>query len=219
MAGFIQTGVLNKRAWLFVPMNEDKQISEPALLRLAREGDLDAFTRLFEPLRRKIWAVAWRLVGTDEAEDVVMDTYLKAWKALPGFDGRSALGTWLCRIARNRALDVLRSRAVWQRHTQPEGEVVDEIGQLPDASVPHPAAVAACAESAGVVRQALNQLSAEHRQTLLLRYADDLGYGEIAAATGVSIGTVMSRLFYAHRKMKKLLSRPELAALLKGDGP
>jgi RNA polymerase sigma-70 factor (ECF subfamily) len=61
------------------------------------------------------------------------------------------------------------------------------------------------AETQGQVRRALERLPAEHRTALLMRYADDMSYAEIAAATGVSIGTVMSRLFYGKRKLKALL--------------
>jgi len=183
-----------------------------ALLEQARHGDAEAFARLFEPWRPTLYAVACRLVGESDAEDVVMDTYLKAWRALPGFSGRSALRTWLYRIARNCALDCLRAR----RHTVSENDGrtrEDEPGprDWPDPRQRTPAEAVAGAEVGDLIGQALARLGEEHRATLLLRFADGLSYAEIAAATGVSIGTVMSRLFNGRRKLQRLLAELELA--------
>ena len=170
---------------------------------------MQAFTELFEPLRRKIYSIACRLVGPDSAEDVVMDTYLKAWKALPAFGGRSSLSTWLCRIACNTAMDVLRSRKNTVSLPEPGGQPDDAAPEVADVAQDSPDAAAARRESRDIVTQALQQLPEPHRATLLLRYADDLSYTEIAAATNVSLGTVMSRLFYAKRKLRAVLSEYE----------
>lgn len=103
------------------------------LLKLARQGDMDAFAELFEPLRAKIYAVACRLVGASEADDVVMETFLKAWQALPRFGGRSTLSTWLCRIARNQALDLLRKRQTRDRRETHGKDAERAISMYPDA--------------------------------------------------------------------------------------
>jgi RNA polymerase sigma-70 factor (ECF subfamily) len=184
---------------------------DQALLEQARRGDAEAFARLFEPWRATLYSVACRLVGESDAEDVVMDTYLKAWRALPGFSGRSALRTWLYRIAHNCALDCLRAR----RHTvsENEGRERDDDGAArdwPDTKQRSPAEAVAGAEVTDLVGQAMAQLGDEHRTTLLLRFADELSYAEIAAATGVSIGTVMSRLFNGRRRLQRLLAELEL---------
>jgi RNA polymerase sigma-70 factor, ECF subfamily len=182
---------------------------QQALLERARHGDADAFAGLFDPWRPTLHAVACRLVGDSDAEDVVMDTYLKAWRALPGFSGRSSLRTWLYRIAHNCALDNLRAR----RHfvTEPAGHD-DDAGprDWPDTRQRSPAEAVAGAEIDALVRQAIDGLGEEHRVTLLLRFADGLSYSEIAAATGVSLGTVMSRLFNGRRKLQRALSALEL---------
>ena len=179
--------------------------SEAALLARARNGDIEAFAELFEPLRAKAVAVAARIVGPDRAEDVAMDAFLQAWKALPAFGGRSSLSTWLLRIARNRALDVLRAENV--RRAEPL-DAPDEDGRarpLPDLTADTPAQIVERRDLTSCVERALETLPPMHRQCLLHRYADDLSYAEIAAATGVSIGTVMSRLFNARRKLKAAL--------------
>jgi RNA polymerase sigma-70 factor, ECF subfamily len=192
-------GLNNTGAW---PVYKQMERPESALLMdRARQGDVDAFAELFEQLRSRVFTVAWRLVGSNDAEDVVMETYLKAWKALPGFNQRASLETWLYRIAHNCAVDVLR-----KRRPLPDGqrEPVD-VEALADPRARPPDEAAAASDLAREVRQALDTLSPEHRTALRLRYSDGLSYAEIAAATGVSIGTVMSRLFNGKRRLQQQL--------------
>ena len=170
--------------------------SEVQLIEEARKGNMDAFARLFEPYRPMVSGVAMRLVGPTDADDVLMDTFLKAWKAIPGFRGGSAIRTWLYRICSNCAHDCLRAR---QRRPVSLDEDADGEGAKGMDSD------AAAHEIAAAVDAALRKLSDEHRATLLLRFADGLSYSEIAAATGVAIGTVMSRLFHARRNLKRIL--------------
>jgi len=177
------------------------------LIADAQAGDMDAFAALFEALRPMAFAVASRLIGPDDADDVVMEAYLKAWQALPRFSGRSSLKTWLYRITHNCALDMIRARD--RRKERVAQEPAEESGRtletLPDETARAPDEDTVRAELAGEVREALVRLSREHRLTLEFRFADGLSYAEIAAATGVSIGTVMSRLFNAKRKLRRVL--------------
>ena len=166
---------------------------------------MDAFVELFEPLRGKMHAVASRLVGADDAEDAVMDTFLKAWKALPRFDGRASLSTWLYRIAYNQSLDLIRRRKFRNGRRAFGKEADAALLHATDATQPDASDALVRGEAVGEVRQAMALLPDAHRAVLLLRYADDLSYAEIAAATGVSVGTVMSRLFNAKRKLKAAL--------------
>jgi len=177
------------------------------LLHRAKAGDMDAFAELFEPLRPKIYAVACRLTGPDEADDVVMDTFLKAWEVLPGFRGGSSLSTWLCKIARNKALDALRKRSTRSRHFVPDENVKSEIAYQVDLQQSAPDREIVRKERRSEVMQAVMQLPEAHRTVLLLRYVDGLSYLEIAATTGVAIGTVMSRLFHGKRKLRTFMSR------------
>jgi RNA polymerase sigma-70 factor, ECF subfamily len=189
-------------------MDPSNLVTEKAddLVRRARAGDMDAFTTLFESFREMVRRIAWRLVGESEAEDVVMETYLKAWQAVPNFRGGAALKTWLYRIAYNVSVDFLRRRARQTRHFVSEADLgSDHPLEIADERQAGADEVMESAETALIVRQALEKLPAEHRATLLMRFADDMSYAEIAAATGVSIGTVMSRLFYGKRKLKVVL--------------
>lgn len=167
---------------------------------------MSAFTELFEPLRPGLFRVALRLVGPDEAEDVVMETYLKAWQSLPKFREGSKLKTWLYRIAYNSSIDVIRQRGRRKetsisQHEDGEAAVRD----IPDTNQPGPDELVEKNELVATVRTALERLPEPHRVALQLRYTDGLSYLEIAAATNVSMGTVMSRLFNGKRKLRQIL--------------
>lgn len=179
------------------------------MLRQAQDGDVEAFARLFESYRPMLTAVACRLVGPDSCDDVAMETYLKAWRGLGTFGRRSSVSTWLCRIARNCAMDFRRrdSREAARRAPAENGagqsalaRVPDETGRAPDEEILH-------RELVDQVSTAVAQLSENHRTVLLLREVDGLNYRDIAATTGASIGTVMSRLFHARRRLQKIVER------------
>ena len=176
------------------------------LLTRAQKGDMEAFAEMFEPLRPLLVAVASRLVDRDLAQDVVMDTFLKAWQALPRFAGRASLRTWLFRIARNCALDHIR-RAQRRREVSLADDESGHAAQRDVADVyqPSPSKQMERSETAAHVRAAMGRLPELHRTVLELRFQDDLSYTEIAAVLGVSIGTVMSRLFNAKKKLRRAL--------------
>jgi RNA polymerase sigma-70 factor (ECF subfamily) len=177
-------------------------MSDNEALDRARAGDVEAFAELFEALRPMVFAVACRMVGPNDAEDVVMSVYLKAWRALPGFNGRSTLKSWLYRITCNACLDLVRARNRRKEVQMPEAGP-DSAAELPDESGHSPADGAALTDLAGLVDACLAELPDLYRTTLLLRHADGLSYKDIAAATGVSVGTVMSRLFNGRRKLQQ----------------
>ncbi|MFA4943328.1 MAG: sigma-70 family RNA polymerase sigma factor [Lentisphaeria bacterium] len=188
------------------------RISE--LLRRSREGDREAFAELFEPYRPLVIRVACRLAGQELCDEAVLDTCLKGWRALPRFTGAAALGRWWCTIARNATLDLLRQRQRRQLHevslfepvsagSRPDSHEPTHLERLPDRSIPTPEEQVCQRELGECLDRGLARLSAEHRAALLLREVDGLSYREIAAATGVAIGTVMSRLFHARRNLRK----------------
>lgn len=173
-------------------------------LRRAQSGDTEAFAAVFEGLRPMVTAIAVRMLGPADGEDAVMEIFLKAWKALPGFSARSSLKTWLYRIAMNHCNDHLRYRVRHPEEPLPE----DGEGRLRDIPAPPqdtPLDQLMDRDRQALLDRCLARLPEIHRVVLLLRYADGLGYGEIAAATGVSAGTVMSRLFHARRKLLAML--------------
>lgn len=180
------------------------------LIKRARNGDCDAFAEVFERYRPLLYSLSCRMVGYSDADDVVMDTYLKAWRSLPGFQGRCALKTWLIKVFRNCATDLLRKRNRERARISSESASNDDRGPLheriADDDRRSPDREAELDDLGEHLRLALAELSDDHRTAILLREADGLSYGEIANATGVGIGTVMSRLFYAKRRLRRILS-------------
>jgi len=179
----------------------------PDLLEAARLGDVEAFAQIFESARPMIHRVAYRMVGPNDCDDVVMDSYLKAWRGMAGFRGGSSTSTWLCRITRNCALDALRARSRRQdKHVSTESsDMTTVVESLPDGHAQAPDASAASRDLGRQLSRALEDLSEDHRRALLLREVDGLSYRELAAAEGVQVGTIMSRLFYARRRLRKIL--------------
>ena len=167
-----------------------------------RAGDASAFRELVHATEATVFRLAAALVGDrDEAADVVQETYIRAWDAREALrDGAAALG-WLCRIARNVAHD--RRRSWWSRVRAPLAEAALEA--RPAEGGPAPDEALAAEESAGSVRRALAALPEKHRVVLVLREIEGMSYDEIAAALGIPIGTVESRLHRARAGLARRL--------------
>jgi RNA polymerase sigma-70 factor (ECF subfamily) len=184
---------------------------DPGLVRAAQQGDMGAFEELVARHRDKIYARALGIVrNEEEAIDLCQGAWVKGWQRLPQFLGESSFGTWITRIVINLCLDYLRRQ---RRHPQESiEELVAESGgverQMPVVTV-NPTAGLERAELRQRIDQALSQLSHEHRTVLILHEFEQMGYKDVAKAMGCSIGTVMSRLFYARRKMAALLAGVE----------
>jgi len=177
------------------------------LLALARAGDLAAFSEWFERYRGLVHRAASRLIA-DAADEVTMVVALKMWESPPEFRGEGALVRWLLRITRNAAMDEWRRRNRREVTESVSAESLEGqplVERLPAPETEGPAARAEAEERHAAFERALARLSPEHRQTLVLREVDGLDYREIAATTGVSMGTVMSRLFHARRRLRRLL--------------
>lgn len=143
-----------------------------------------------------------------DAWDIAQEAFIKAWRAVPSFKLDSSFYTWLYRIAHNCAYDWLRKRKM-----QNAGEFDDNrVDHQPDPTaeaMPHgavrPDKALANAELGVRIREAVAKLSEDHRTAILLREVEGLQYDEIAKVMGSSLGTVMSRLFYARKKLQELL--------------
>jgi RNA polymerase sigma-70 factor (ECF subfamily) len=179
------------------------------LLRQAQEGDMEAFATVFEQFRPLMSTVAYRLVGSNDSDDVVMDSFLKAWRALPTVRNLNAVRSWLCQTVRNTALDLLRKQnriSARVLENTPDEDGHELLDQVADQAAPVADRQNELSELTDILQDVLGELGEDHKTVILLREADGLSYQEIASATGVGIGTVMSRLFYAKRKLRKLLT-------------
>lgn len=187
------------------------------LVRAVRAGDLAAFNGLVERYQQTVYAVVLRLVRDRYlAEDIVQDAFLRAYTALDDFRGGS-FRAWLLRIAHNRALDVLRSR---QRRPEaplePSGDD-QSPSRATDSSQPSPFDHAARADLRRRLDAALAQLPDDQRVTVVLSDIEGFSYEEIAAITGVSLGTVKSRLSRGRARLRSLLLADEASReLLEG---
>ena len=172
---------------------------EQDILRRAQQGDSEAFRQLVEAYQTQVYRLALRMCGADGADDVTQDAFVAAWRTLPNFRSDCRFSTWLYRLTTNAAIDYLRRE---KRH-RAAGDIAEL--ELPD-DAPTMQELSERAETQSRVRRALSRLSDEHRQVLLLRYMQELDYGEIAAALEVSEGTVKSRINRAKARLRELLT-------------
>jgi len=163
-----------------------------------------------------MYHLAWKMLGSPtDAADVVQEAFLRAFRGLSEFHGKSSFRTWIYRITVHCCLNHLR-----QRQRRPQMEYLDEVdhGEAAECEVrlhgelPAPDRAAELQDLRAAIDNALADLSPNHRLTFVLREYNGLSYKEIADITGVSIGTVMSRLHYARKRLQELLLefRPSL---------
>lgn len=171
--------------------------NEATLLARCRAGDQQAFRVLLEAHHQQVYRTAYALTAdADEAADITQETFLKAWRALPGFRGEASVGTWLTRLALNTARDHLRRR----RRPAPLALLLGTGSRAAD----DPAVAAADRDE---LARALRQLPARGREVVALRYGRDLSLAEIAALLDCPEGTVKSRLHGALARLRVLLRR------------
>lgn len=182
--------------------------SDVDLVRAAQKGDVMAFEELVARHRDKIYARAFSMMrNEDEALDLSQDAWVKGWQRLKQFQGQSSFVTWMTRIVINLCLDQLRKHK--RERTESIEAMNEESGgverQMP-VITPNPSEGLERTELRSRIDRAMGQLSYEHRTVLILHEFEELEYKEIAKRMTCSIGTVMSRLFYARRRMASLLA-------------
>lgn len=179
---------------------ESEATSEHDWIHLAQTGDRTAFQRLAEAHVERLCRCALAMCHDRQiAEDLAQETLIEAWRSLARFDGRCLFSTWLYGILRHRFLKHIRRAA----NLRPHGELTDAAERLPDAAA-GPEARLQQAEDAARLRQALEQLSYEHRQVIELRFFGDARLEDIAVLLDVALGTVKSRLHNGLEKLRKL---------------
>ena len=189
---------------------------DAALIERCRAGDVAAFEPLVERYRQRVWRLAYNVVrDREEAWDVAQEAFVRAWQALPNFRGQSAFYTWLFRIVMNVASDRVRARAARGRAFGTERIPEEDwdrvlVDQPADAT---PDAAAAGAQQRAKIERALATLSEDHRRIVVLSDIEGLSYKEIADVLDIPMGTVMSRLHNARKRLKTALG-PLLAVLL-----
>jgi RNA polymerase sigma-70 factor (ECF subfamily) len=182
---------------------------EGDLIRKAAHGDKEAYRQIVERYQRRLFLSAFEVLrNREDAEDVVQEALARSFFSLKSFRGGSSLATWLQRIVFNLAIDL--KRRVRRRGGEPvvfeEGVTIVSDSAVEGSVRDNPEAWLRQKEHRERMMRVLDDLSDEHRQTIILREFEGLSYDEIARATGVSSGTVMSRLFYARKKLQSALA-------------
>jgi RNA polymerase sigma-70 factor (ECF subfamily) len=179
--------------------------SDECLLARLAGGEREALEELFRRYRLLAYRVAHRLLGNEaDALDAVQEGFIKALTHLDSFQGRSTFKTWLLRVVSNAALDFGRQRGRRETLSLDTPEAGDRETALPVA-LDDPAVGLERADLRRLLDEALATLSEAQRKTFVLHAEAELSYREVAQVLGISIGTVMSRLYYARQKLRAYL--------------
>ena len=185
------------------------ELTDLAFVAKARLGDADAFRALVERHGRPLFRLAFRMTGNQhDAEDVVQESFLRAWRQLGKFDERASFGTWLYRIATNCSLDVIRSRK--RRSKQEAGpeaglsEMEDPVLSLPSGD-PTPDRLAMSGQVRECVAEAMNELSASERTAFVLRHFEGMRIEDVSRVLGCQPGAAKHSVFRAVQKLRRAL--------------
>lgn len=175
----------------------------------ARTGDSDAFRVLVERHSRSLFRLAFRMTGNQQdAEDVVQESFMRAYKQLAKFDERATFGTWLYRIAANCSLDLVRSRKRRQEHLAPQeaaGSDIDDPVTLLPSSDPTPERVALSGEVRERLQEAMQELSATERTAFVLRHFEGMCMEEVSRVLECQPGAAKHSVFRAVQKLRRAL--------------
>jgi len=182
------------------------ETSDAEAVAQIRAGDADAFRVLVERHGRSVFRLAFRMTGNQhDAEDLVQETFLRAFRQIRRFDGRASFGTWLYRIAANCSLDLIRSRKRRQEQQTPVDEEGQELAAAAASGAPTPDRLAFSGELQQLLAPALERLSPTERTAFVLRHYEGMCIEEIGNALGVHAGAAKHSVFRAVQKLRRAL--------------
>ena len=184
---------------------EGMEESDSVAVARVKAGDEDAYRVLVDRHSRSVFRLAYRMTGNEQdSEDVVQETFMRAYKQLHRWEARSSFSTWLYRIAANYSLDLVRSR---KRHGEvgiAESPAVDGVHALPSAN-PGPERLLFSGKVQECVASTLNDLSRQERTAFVLRHFEGQSIAEIGAALGLSGNAAKHSIFRAVQKLRRAL--------------
>lgn len=185
-------------------------VSDRALAERHRYGDPEAFAEVYRTYEELVFNLSLRLSGDpDRAADLTQEVFLRVYRHLEGFRGRSSLKTWIYRVTINHCRSRLRRRPLrfepLERSGDDGGDVVAEVADARRG----PEELAMARDAGRLVQQALGELPRSFREAVVLRDIEELSYEEIAEVVGVRIGTVRSRIARGRRRLSDLLTERE----------
>ena len=176
------------------------------LVRRALAHEADAFGQLYEAHRDRVYRLAYHFVHNQpDALDLCQEVFVRAFESLPSFQGRARFSTWLMRIASNTCIDHLRHAKVRRAGELDETLVTDDARLPGNRATPDPTEGVEQQEVRAAIEAAVAQLSPDHRAVFVLHAVEGLTYQEIAETMDCPVGTVMSRLHYARKRLQGLL--------------
>jgi RNA polymerase sigma-70 factor (ECF subfamily) len=174
-----------------------------AVLARARQGDSEAFQTLVERHSRRAFQLAFRITGNEQdAEDVVQESFIRAYRQLSRFEARAHFATWLHRIVANCSVDVIRSRRARYEHASTD---LLEPAEQPETDLPNPERLAASAQIQRTVAAAMSELSPLERAAFTLRHYEGRSIAEIGKTLGLGTSATKHSVFRAVRKLRAAL--------------
>src|SRR6266568_349352 len=185
-------------------------VSDLELVKRCQAGETEAFDELVTRYRTRVFAMIYNMVHNEQdAWDLAQESFVKAWKSIKRFRRQSSFYTWVYRIVMNVTIDWLRKKQIKGAGSEFNDSIqlkeIDPASRTVPKAEPLPHERMERNEIRAKIDNAIGQLSPEHRAVILMKEIDDMQYHEIAETLGCSIGTVMSRLFYARKKLQNLL--------------
>lgn len=180
-------------------------LTDSGILELVRANRRDdAIAALLPQFRRKVFSLAYSyLHNRDAAEDVTQEVFIKVWRALPTFDGRASVSTWIYTIARNASLSALRSRRHFDSLSDPEVLAKAETGRDPVDGL-NRSSVETTADAETIMRM-VEQLPDKQRQVVTLFYMQEQSHEEVATMLAMPVGTVKTLLHRARAKLGSIV--------------
>jgi RNA polymerase sigma-70 factor (ECF subfamily) len=181
--------------------------TDEELVARSRSGDVDSFNQLIVRWERPIYALAYRVLGREEdARDVCQDTFLRAYRALPGFKGQAKFSSWLYRIALNLCRDWIR-----RQQRAPVSQMPEDVdpAELLAATEPTESIedLVARREMSALVADAMKSLTEEQRTAIILKEYHGMTFQEIADMQGCPLSTVKTRLYQGLSQLRRQLER------------
>jgi len=185
-------------------------VSDLELVKQCQAGQTEAFDELVSRYRTRVFAMIYNMVHNEQdAWDLAQESFVKAWKSIKRFRRHSSFYTWVYRIVMNVTIDWLRKKQIKGAGSEFDDSIrlkeIDPASRTVPKAEPLPHERMERNEIRAKIDNAIGQLSPEHRAVILMKEIEDMQYHEIAETLGCSIGTVMSRLFYARKKLQNLL--------------
>jgi RNA polymerase sigma-70 factor, ECF subfamily len=185
-------------------------VSELELVKRCQAGQSEAFDELVTRYRTRVFAMIYNMVHNEQdAWDLAQESFVKAWKSIKRFRRHSSFYTWIYRIVMNVTIDWLRKKQIKGAGAEFDDSIqlkeVDPASRTLPKAEPLPHERMQRNEIRQKIDNAIAQLSPEHRAVILMKEIEDMQYHEIAETLRCSIGTVMSRLFYARKRLQHML--------------